>query len=263
MAAMSLSALLSELRRNLLHDRSDQVGGTASDYLWDDSTLVRYIDQACRRFARRSLCIRDNVSPSATQITTVDGQAFYPLHPAVFAVLSVRMAGDNTDLARAGHDGFDNYHTPDLIFFDPSQLEQMPPGKPLAWSTDESVLVDTNGSVTAMNLRLFPMVAAPYDGVLGTLRVIREPLVDLVLSNLTAFPEIPPAHHLDMLDWAAYLALRNVDTDVAGAGAAQRAADFAARFEGHCQDARKEVMRKLFSPLQWGFGHSGWSWETF
>lgn len=258
---MTLGDLLAELRNNLLHDRSDQVAGAASDYLWDDKTLVRYINEAHRRFARRSLCIRDASTTAATQITTVAGQDQYPLHPAVIAVLSLRMAGDNQDLPRAGHDGFSNYHTPDPLFFDPAALSTLPAGKARAWSTDESVLADTNGSFSVMTLRLFPIIAAPYDNIVGSLRVIREPLTDLSLSNLKAVPEVPAAHHLDMLDWAAYLALRSVDTDVAGAGATQRAAELAARFEAHCQDLRKEVMRKLFTPLQFGFGRNGWSWE--
>ena len=58
---MNLGELLQELRCNVLHDRSDQVAG-GSDYLWSDETLVRYIDEAHRRFARRSWIIRDNTS---------------------------------------------------------------------------------------------------------------------------------------------------------------------------------------------------------
>lgn len=259
--AMTLADLLSELRDNLLHDKSDQISG-ASDYLWSDKTLVRYINEAQRRFARRSLCLRDAVTSAATQVTTVAGQAAYPLHASVIAVLSVQMTGDRQDLARAGHDGLNSHQSPDGRLFDPAQLAGLPPGKPLAWTTDEGVLADANGSLSLVNLQLYPVVAAPYDGVVAKLRVVREPINDLTLKNTAAYPEIPAAHHLDMLDWAAYLALRAVDTDIAGAGAAQRAADLAARFEAHCQDLRKETMRKLFAPLAWGFGRNGWSWES-
>ena len=260
--AMTLGSLLDELRSNILHDKSDQVAGSSSDYLWDDTTLVRYINEAQRRFARRSLCIRDNTTTAVSQFTTVTGQSVYTLDPSVIAVLSVRMTGDTQDIPRAGHAAFNTYSNPDPYYFDASQLETIPPGKPLAWSSDDNITADANGSFSVVNLTLFPVVAAPYNGIVGQMRVIREPINDLSLKNLKAYPEIPAAHHLDMLDWAAYLALRNVDTDVAGAGAAQRAADFAARFEAHCMDLRKETMRKLFTPLQWGFGRNGWSWET-
>lgn len=262
MAGWKLSALLSELRRGRLHDMSDQVSGAASDYLWTDDQLVRYLNEAQRRFARRSLVLRDSTTASVTQFTTVAGQAFYPLDPSVIAVISVRMAGDNTDLARAGHDGFDTYHQPDNYFFDPSMLDGVNPGKALAWATDESIIADANGSFGAMNLRLYPVIAAPYDKIVGSMRVIREPINDLTITKLNAYPEIPAAHHLDMIDWAAYLALSNADTDIAGAGAEARADKFAARFEQHCQDARREVMRKLFTPLEWGFGANGWTYES-
>jgi hypothetical protein len=263
MASMNLGELLHELKHNLLHDRSDQIAGNASDYLWSDKTLVRYINQAHRRFARRSLCIRDNKTPEVTDIKTVEGLNELQLHPSIIAVLGVRMHGDHQDLARAGHDAFSNYHTPDPLFFDASQLERETPGKALAYSTDESILTSPEGTFESINLRLFPRIVVPYVGIRGKLRVIREPILDFECDVWDQFPEIPAAHHLDMLDWAAYLALRSVDTDVAGAGAAQRAADFAARFEAHCTDGRKDVMRKIFTPLQWGFGHGGWSWETF
>jgi len=265
-AGWHLSALLRELRHNLLHDKSDQVGG-ASDYLWSDATLVGYINEAQRRFARQSLVIHDHNS-LVTTFTTVAHQQFYPLDPCIIAVLSVKMkwsAGnllyDHTTLARAGFDAFSNYHTPDPLFFDANQLERMPPGKPLAWSTDEGVEPDANGSYGGMVVRLFPLVSTDFAGLTYQMRVVREPANDLVLSNLAAYPELPAAHHLDMLDYAAYLALRNVDTDIAGGNAPARAADFEKRFDMNCARAKNLVMRKLFAPQQWGFGHQGWSWE--
>jgi hypothetical protein len=272
-AGWKLGALLTELRQGRLHDTSSQVPGAYTDYLWEDDQLVRYINEACRRFARKSLVIRDGTS-SITKFTTVDSQEFYPLDPSIVAVLSVRQTGgastlqplvinpaDPQDLVRAGHDGFDTYHTPDLMFFDVNTLVNLLPGKPLAWATDEDVIADPNGSFGVMNLRLYPICAQPYDGNVCQMRVIREPINDLLLSNLSAYPEIPASHHLDMLDWAAYLALSNVDTDVAGANAPERAEKFKASFEQHCLDARKEVMRKLFTPMQWGFGQNGFTWE--
>ena len=268
MPGWQLGALLHELRAGRLHDVSDQVAG-ASDYLWTDAQLVRYINEACRRFARRSLVIRDNTTAQCTQFSVVGLQQQYTLDPSVIAVLSVRggvdpVSGqaDTSDLARAGHDGFDTYHTPDAMFFNVNQLENLGPGKPLAYDTDESILADPNGSFSVMNLRLYPQPDTPWNGMPFTMRVIREPINDLTIKNLEAYPEIPASHHLDMIDWAAYLALSNVDTDIAGGDAAGRADKFAARFEQHCQDARKEVMRKLFTPLQWGFGNNGWTWET-
>jgi hypothetical protein len=171
------------------------------------------------------------------------------------------MAGDKVDLARAGHANFDTYKTPDTYFFDPAQAAQLPPGTPLAFDTDETLLEDDIGSTSAINLRLYPQPIAPYAGIVGTMRVIRLPLNRFTLDNLDAVPEIPEDHHLNMLDWAGYLALRSPDLDVAGEDGRSRAKDLAASFEQHCIDALGETKRKTFTPAQWGFGRNGWSYE--
>lgn len=254
---MNLGELLTELRENILYDRSDRVAGTP-DYLWSDATLVRYIDEAQRRLARRGLVLRDGTTEEVTDVTLCAGVSEYALHPAVMAVLSARLASDKMDLARAGHTAFDTYHQPDPYFFDTSQLSAVPPGKPLAYGTDEHVTGDDNDSFGVVTLRIFPEPSAAYKGALVKLRVVRMPIKRLSATDLTAVPEVPESHHLAMLDWAAYLALRIVDVD---AGMPARAAEFRASFEQHVQEARQEAMRKLFAPAQWGFGRNAFSWE--
>ena len=260
---MNLGDLLTELRENILHDKSDQVSG-ASDYYWSDATLIRYINEAQRRFARRSLILRDRTTPQACQFITVLNQPYYPLDPSVLAVLSVRMAGDYADLARGNHSAFDTYRTPDNYWFDPSQLSNLPPGKPVAYDTDEAISADDYGSMSAITLRLYPQPIAPWVGLVGSMRVIRLPLVRFSTTNpdLDAVPEIPEDHHLNMLDWAGYLALRSPDLDVAGDNGLQRAEKLAASFEQHVQDAKKEAEKKMFAPALWVFGRNGFSWET-
>jgi hypothetical protein len=255
---MQLSDLLYELRNNILHDRTDRFEGT-SDYLWSDETLVRYINEAQRRFARQSLCLRDGNTAAVTRFTIQTGVQQYTLHPSVIAVLSVRMDGDHVDLARAGHSTLDTYRVPDNYYFDPGQIFNLPPGKPLAYATDEYLSDTGAGSKQIVSLRIFPEPAVQYDSLGGSMRVVRLPINPLTLDNLSATPEIPEDHHLEMLDWAAYLALRIVDTD---AGAPARAQEFAQSFAVHVKAARDLAMRKLFTPQQWGFGRNAFSWET-
>ena len=254
---MTLGELLSELRVGILHDTSNAVAG-ASDYLWTDEQLVRYINEAQRRFARHALVIRDFTTPQCCQFTTVASQDTYPLDPSVLAVLSIRMTGDKADLARAGHSSFNTYHQPDTYFFDPSSLSQIPPGKPLAFDTDEGVTQTDYGTAAITNVRLYPTPIAPYNGIVANLRVARLPLTRFNVNNLSAYPEVPEDYHLDMLDWAAYLALRVADTD---AGDIARANGYKASFEEHCRVAKAEFMRKTFTPLQWGFGRNGFTYE--
>jgi hypothetical protein len=252
---VTLQQLLDMLKDNILHDRSDRVAGTP-DYLWSDATLVAYINEAQRRFARRGLIIRDG-SSSVTRVNLKTGVDEYPLDPSVLAVMSAKVQGDKADLGRAGHAALDTYRVPDTYFFDPSQLSSMPDGKPLAFATDEYLSTDDYDSVGAVTLRVYPTPSAAYNGQTINLRVIRMPIEDLTTANMSAVPEIPVDHHLEMLDWAAYLALRIVDVDGGMPALAER---FKASFEENVKLARDNAMRKLFAPAPFGFGRNGWSW---
>jgi len=252
---MNLGELRDELRVGILNDRSDRVSGS-SDYLWTDETLTRYINVAQRRFARRSLCLRDSRTAEVCQVTLVTGQTEYTLNPAVIAVISAKIEGDAQDLARGGHTVFGGVQTPDTLYFDVNQLSTLPPSKPLAYSTDETLVEDDNGAISTVVLRVYPAPSDAYNGIKILLRVARLPLD--TLSNDAQQCEIPEDHQLEMLDWAAYLALRIADHD---AGDSPRAENYAKSFEMHVQAARNAMLRKLFAPTPWGFGRGGYIWE--
>ncbi len=268
---MNLGELLHELRENILHDRSDRVAGYSDDHLWSTGTLIRYINEAHIRMAVQGLMIRDNKTPEVCQVPMVQYQEEYALHPSIIAVISVRckapppyvqgvsnLIEDHADLARAGHSALSTYKTPDTYFFNPAQLSNLPPGKVLAFDTDEGMSADDLGSMGVVTLRVYPKPKAPYIQNMH-LRVVRKPLVVFKEGEWDAVPEIAPENHMDMLDWAAYLALRIVDHD---AGDPARAEEFKESFAGHVKEARDIAMRKMFSPTLWGFGRNGFSWET-
>ena len=262
---MNLGDLLEELRENILHDRSDRIAGD-TDQLWSDRTLVRYINEAERKMAREALLLRDGTTREVTHIYTKAFQREYPLHNSVIAVISARcfansslgLKDDRADLARAGHASFDTYHVPDRYFFDPSSLSGLQPGKIVAFDTDEYLSENDEGSLSKMTFRTYPAPVTAHVQPIH-LRVLRMPLNRLMLGDKDAYPEIPEDHHLDMLDWAAYLALRIVDLD---GGDPERAEEFKTSFEAHVLEAKKIMMRKLFSVSEWGFGRNGWSYET-
>ena len=254
---MNLTALLTELRQNILRDRSNQFSGP-SDQLWDDATLVSYIDAAQARFARLTGIIRDANTPEYCSITVTPGTDAYQLHPKVISVLSAKFQGENCDLARAGHKALTTYAMPDTYFFDPGQLSNLPPGKVVAYSTDESVTADAEGSFSSVTFRVYPMPAANYNVTPIQLRVTRMPR-ELSLRNLMAVPEIPELHHLEMLDWAAYLALRVGDHD---AEDYKRALNFKGLFEESIDAAMKTARLKMFAPTLWGFGKNGFTWTN-
>ena len=262
---MILGDLLDELRHNLLRDRSDQISGV-TDQLWSDTTLVRYINEAQDRFAKRTECLRDATTPDTCRLTLVVGQQIYNLHPKILGVISARYMGnltrpmDGADLARAGHANLDTYKSVDGRYFDTSYITTLQPGKVVAFTTDEGMVADGYNALNTPVFRTFPAVGAGYDGTIA-LRVVRFPLNPLLVGNLNAQPEIPEQYHLNMLDWAGYLALRGPDLDVAGGDAPARARELATSFEGHVNDAKRELRRRMFTPAAFSFGGNGFSYE--
>jgi hypothetical protein len=254
---VDLQTCLTVLRRDILHDRTDRASGS-EDLLWSDDCLIRYINEAERRFARLSLCIRDGRTPEATQITLVDGVTEYDLHPSVLGVISGRLENEVADMARASHSLLDTYQPEVPTYFDTNQLSLALPGKPIAFTTDEGVGLDEDGSLSTVTLRVYPEPSADYDGLVVQLRVIRLPIYDLTEGDLAATPEIPSIHHLEFLDYAASLALRIVDSD---AGSPARAREFEESFERHVSRARRAVLRKLRPKAAFQFGRHGFSWS--
>lgn len=253
---MILRDLLQELRHNILHDRSHRVEGD-SDLLWDDETLVRYIDEAQRRLARQGLVIRDGRTPETCHVQLAENITTYDLHPSVIAVLSARYATDDRDLVRVGHALLNRYQDTTQGLQLAAHYASLPPGKVLAFSTDEEISSTETDSFDAPVMRVYPAPSADFVGTLY-LRVVRMPLQRLSVHDMDAVPEVPSDFHLPMLDWAAYLALRVADVD---AGLPRRAQEFRAMFEMTVVEARKAAMRKMFAPQGWGFGRGGWVWE--
>lgn len=257
---MLLRELISELRNNILHDRSDRIADSTSDYLWTDETLVTYIDEAQIRLAAEGFVIRDGSNALVTEVTLAEGQTIYPLHPSVIAVMSARYDTDVHDLGRAGHSIFNQARTQEQWTWEATLATMVAPGRPSAYSTDEQVSADVDDDTQMIvNLRVYPPPSAAEVGKKLYLRVARLPLdkLDLDYADVQS-PEVPRIHHLPMLDWAAYLALRIVDTD---GGNPSRAADFEKRFEVYVKKARKHALRKMFAPVAWNFGRAGWGWE--
>jgi hypothetical protein len=251
---MNLQELLDELRENMLYDRGTSTG--ADDKLWSDATLVRYINEAHKRFARRAFVIRDATTAEVVNVTLESGTDTYTLHDSILSVVSARISDRQADLVRVGHSILGSYRNPSTMVWDSNCLSWQP-GAPLAYSTDEQVVYDDEGTTSTVSMRIFPVPDDAADGTLIKLRVVRRPLDELTINNFSAVPEVPSDHHIEMLDYAAYLALRIADVD---AGNPARAEAYRQSFESHVAEAKNLVMRKLFAPQPWGFGQGGWSW---
>lgn len=248
---MNLEALLNELRGNVLRDDSGLASGP-SDYLWDDETLVRYINDAYLRFARRTLSLRDASTPTVCEVPLDAGVFTYPLHASVLSVVSARYDTDEADLARVGRSLLMDTSRGDLPWFDPESMSTLQPGRPRAFSTDETV---EHGIVT---LRVWPTPTADEAGKVLKLRVARKPLELLSLDETEAECELPEEYQIDMLSWAAYRALSTSDVD----GHSAAADKHKLRFEEAMQEVLKDMRRKMFAPTGWQFGQGGFAWGT-
>lgn len=247
---MKLSELLIELRQNVLGDRSDRIEGTP-DYLWSDDALIRYINDAQRRFARRSLILRDKNFQAITLQTDV---AEYALDPQVIAVISAKFENDQ-DLHRIGHSIFQMERGTDFAYWDPNSVAQANPGKPGSFSTDETLVADEDVTLKQIVLTVYPKPSADYNGEQLLLRLVRLPEK---LTKMDQSCELPEDYQLEMLSWAAHLAFMVPDRDTHNMDMARYHAD---KFDAAVKSARLETMRKLQPPTGFGFGRSGWAYS--
>lgn len=251
---MTLDELLRELRENVLRDDAELASGP-DDRLWSDETLIRYINDAQWRFARKTLSLRDASTPEVVEVPLVAGVSTYDLHDSILAVVSGKYDTDTTDLTRVGRTLLAAAQpvTPEL--FTPSSEDIYPPGRPVAFATDETTVIDTQGG---MSMRVWPTPSAAEAGKLITLCVARTPLAKFSVDDMTAECEIHDMYVLDMLSWAAYRALLNSDID----GHAANADRHEARFEKAALEVLRDVRRKLRAPIRWLHGQGGFTWRS-
>jgi hypothetical protein len=107
-------------------------------------------------------------------------------------------------------------------------------------------------------MRVWPTPSADEEGLVLNLRVARLPLVTFTADKLREVCELPEEHQLDMLEWAAYRALRNSDID----GHSDAAGKHEKRFDDAVQEILKDIRRKMHAPIAWQFGGNGFSWES-
>lgn len=252
---MNLADQLNELRSNILRDKSDLITGDA-DQLWSDETLVRYIKDAERRFTRRTLMIRDGTTSLVTQVALVNGTTTYSLHESVLGVLSARYDTDTYDLKRSGHALVNAVNPPEFLSFDPASPYTVAPGRPLAFYTDETLV---SGGQNRVSFSVYPAPSADQTGKKITLRVVRMPTTGYSLEpqDLARESQIPEDYQLDVLEWAAYRAMRGYDDDVGAAVPAQAHKD---AFDEAVMRASLEMKRKTMTATGIRYGGNGFSW---
>lgn len=245
---MNTAELLDELRRNILRDVSTAVSAPVDgDQLWTDDTLLRYINDAYLRFAEASACIRDNRTPEVTQLTLATGVREYDLHPSVVSVYSAVRA-----------DGVPLNLIPHRAAFGDGETIRGSARAVLPWTQANAAPLWFSLDEAAGVLTVFGTPAAEFNGLVVNLRVTRRPLAKLTLAEKHGEPEVPEQYHLGMLEWAAYLALRNHDVDLAGEMTiAIKASSHRKAFEAEVERAQQAAKTLMFAPVQFVM-HNNW-----
>lgn len=232
---MNVQELLDELRVNILRDTSTAVDAAEEDVLWSDATLLRYINDAENKFARRTRCLRDSTTLAVVEITLSAGVEYYQLHPSIIGVMTASLP--DTPLRRT-MEGTINGAPADVAggTYAPTKGAT---GKPIWFSTDDAV----------RTLRVVPIPDEASEGVTLRLRVERLPLTPLSTDAPTKSPEIPVDYHLDLLEWAAFRALRNHDVDGENA---QKANSHRAAFNTAVEEVALGIKMQALAPVQFG-----------
>jgi hypothetical protein len=230
---MNTGELLSELRDNVLRDTTDAVVSGNADQLWDDASLVRYLNEAQVKFAVATLCFRDETTTAVSRVTLATGVDMYALDKRVVAVYGARI--DRTHLSRTTYGGL--FSNSGDVTMGGVRIDSSMGGQPRQFYTDRE----------SGKLGVYPAPDAASAGQQLVLRVARRPLVALVASNLDAVPEVDEEFHLDLVEWAAYRALRNHDVD--GENMA-KANSHKKRFEDTIEEYKRKTKRTLAQDIQ-------------
>lgn len=241
---MTLQELLDELRKNILRDVSDQLSPGDRAVMWDDDTLVRYINEAQNRFCIKTSILRDESTAAICNITLVAGQDTYPLDPRVIAVIAASLPGPNPPQRlriRKGTYGALFNRSGDTTFgslyCDLQRWQETPSQHPFLFYTDRET----------QRMGVYPPPGTTLDGMVLNLRVSRRPVQPLLVNNKNAVPEIPEDHHMDILEWAAWKCLRNHDVDTENI---PKASTHKKRFDDAVDEVSREIKRLLTDDVQ-------------
>jgi len=189
---------------------------TEEPYLWSDSEVEVFLNEAEAEAATRSKLLVETTDPDLCYITTEPGTAFYTLSPKIIEIRRVKSS--TQVLTRTSF----------------AQLDSLSD----SWESE-------SGDITSFvqTLRGIQFYKTPNSIQSINLTVVRLP-VPMTVDG----PEIPSNFHVFLLDWALYLAYTKRDVDVVVG-----AETYAKRFEqtfGPAQTANMKRQQLESVPIQ-------------
>ena len=193
-----------------------EMSDEAVPYLWSNVLVYSYMDDAQKRFCRKTDGIADSRTAAVTQLSIVPGTDWYDTHSAIRTVRSATRAdtGRPVRLYTAEQARLAN------IYFD-----------------------GTEGPVDGLTLGLEPRAVRtakmPNETMTVNLSVYRLPLVAITDDGDQEF-EIDEQHHTILLEWLKSRAYGKQDAETVDR---RKEADYAARFDAYCAAAQLDIER--------------------
>jgi hypothetical protein len=206
---MTGEELIEYIRQDVLRDR-------AEPYLWSDTLILRYLNEAQNLMARKTYCLTDSTSPDIASFVTAPGLAEYDLHSSVLHVLSARIVGQTKELV-------------DRTYARHLNKDYSSAGFPSMYVLD-------------MSQQVMVFYPTPDDDYEVVLRVARLPQTKI---DYDASPEIPEHLHIDLAEYVAYRCLINNDSDGLNMGAADR---HKVDWDRRVNEAKREYYRLRMGP---------------
>lgn len=177
-------------------------------FKWSDDELISYINSAFNEIAKRTLCIKDSISP-LTSIAMVANQRHYAYPEGVLQILSVTKSWDGRELKR-------------------TTLETERDCNPL-WlsSTSEPAKFMTDYNTDTISLvGVLPAVTTQ------TLNITCHRM-PAALNDDTSVSDVPSRFHEKIYNWCLYLAFSKQDSELYNP---QKAKFHLTGFEGQRED---------------------------
>jgi len=235
-----LNELLKELRSNILRDVSDAISPDEADFLWSDPSLVSYINDGYFRFAHLTEYLQDATTEAVTRVPLIADTREYPLHKAVIRVLSAELNDTVIPVVSA-----------DTYLGNNADVTSYGALKP---QNNRSGVVAVVPDYEVGMLKLVGVPDTKNIGVPLRLRVSRYPVAKANLDTPNVELEFPERFHLDIIEWAAFRALRNHDADAENM---RKASAHKTRFMEAVEEVKTEYRARKFSRIEFT---PSWRW---
>lgn len=224
---MNSSALLALFR--------SEVRDEATPYLWSDSEIYAYIDDAQKMFCRLQGGIADS-SSAITRIAVSAGDEYADISPLILKLRAARRTADGRDLSIKNYEDFQFARASDDYGYS-------------AGFRFSTIRGPVQALIVGMDANRARLVDIPQEDQTIDLVVYRLPLTNITGANQPL--EIDEHHHRHLLHWIKHLAHQKQDAETYDRG---RSETFRTEFLAYCDQAKAEREKREHKYRTVGYG---------